>query len=110
MGSASLTGGCLEGVQGPPCRGSGCPRKTLFLSFCLAPTAAREKKRGFWGPPRPRQRAGRPLHSRVGGIHQLREYYLVMGEEKIWKFFSSPITNRRVGIPWGAAGRSLTHF
>src|SRR5258707_5923507 len=75
MGSASLTGGCLEGVQGPPCRGSGCPRKTLFLSFCLPPTAAREKKRGFWGHPRPRQRAGRPLHSRLGDIHPVREYY-----------------------------------
>src|SRR5216683_1984793 len=37
------------------CRGSGCPRKTPFLSFCLPPAAAREKKRGFWGHPRPRQ-------------------------------------------------------
>src|SRR5258707_7190061 len=43
-GSAPLTGRCPEGVQGPPCRGSGCPRKTLFLSFCLPPTAASKKR------------------------------------------------------------------
>jgi len=36
-------------------------------------------------------------------VHQLREHYLVMGEEKKFQFFSSPITTNRVVIPWGGA-------
>src|SRR5258708_18376014 len=56
--STPLSGGCPEGVQGPPCRGLGCPQKPLFpLS---PPTAANKKKeKGFFGDT-PNPGRGRP--------------------------------------------------
>jgi len=110
MGSTPSTGGCLprgSAEGGQPSAGAwGVPRN-LFSSL-LPPTAASKKReKGFFGDtPNPGREDPAPLQD----IHQLREHYLVMGEEKNFQFFSSPITSQRVVIPWGGVERSLTNF
>src|SRR5258708_24852547 len=62
------------------CRGSGCPRKTSFLSFCLPPQAARRRRRRNWGHscrccrhPKPRQGGPcAPFRTYLSGIGRLR--------------------------------------
>src|SRR5258708_33157757 len=72
------------------CRGSGCPRKTSFLSFCLPPQAASKKKKEKLGTPQ--TPAGRPLHpfqdvfkwywpqaARKGYLNSYKLYQVVAG-------------------------------
>src|SRR5258708_2671543 len=62
------------------CRGSGCPRKTSLLSFCLPPQAARRRRRRNWGHscrccrhPKPRQGGPcTPFMTYLSGIGRLR--------------------------------------
>src|SRR5260370_35381647 len=77
----------VQGAQ-RPCWGAGCPRKNPFFARRLRRRAGREK-RGT--APHPRQRAGRPLQSRLSR-HLTRVELLF---EKFWMTHALPKGDRR---------------
>jgi hypothetical protein len=59
------------GVQGSPCRGLGCPQKTLFSLFARR-LRRREGEKKFLGTPQTPVEGDCPLHSRLQngfGVH-----------------------------------------
>src|SRR5260221_8739988 len=54
----------IKGVQGPPCRGLGCPQFLLLLLLAAAGGKQKERKEVFRGHPDP-GKGPRPLQSRL---------------------------------------------